>query len=143
VSIDVVVDTNVILRFLLGDHQDMSAAAERVFAPLRLGEAVGCIPEAVWAECVFLLSKTYGVPREVVAEKLDALAGYRGLQDDKMPIVRAALAVFAEHNVAFADALALAHAERYGATLVSFDRKLQKLWSRRSKRPPIGGEAQE
>jgi predicted nucleic acid-binding protein len=50
-----VVDTNVILRYLLADHPEHFARASEFMAGLKSGNQTAYIPESVLAECVFVL----------------------------------------------------------------------------------------
>jgi predicted nucleic acid-binding protein len=125
-----VVDTNVILRFLLNDHPHHAAQAKTILRSIMSGQSRAFVPEAVWAECVFLLTKTYRVPRGAVAAKLIGLLAYRGMEGASIPVVRNALSLYAEHNIAFADALALSHALSLSGPLITFDAKLARLAKR-------------
>jgi predicted nucleic acid-binding protein len=125
-----VVDTNVILRFLLNDHPQYAAQAKSILRSIMSGQSRAFVPEAVWAECVFLLSKTYRVPRGEVAAKLAGLLSYRGMEGASIAVIRKALSLYAEHNIAFADALALGHARSLDGPLITFDAKLARLAKR-------------
>ncbi len=79
------------------------------------------------AECVFVLTKFYKVPKEEAAGKLRELLDDKGFIGDHLPILRAALTTFIAHKIAFADAVILAAARDNGWHLETFDKALAKL----------------
>jgi predicted nucleic acid-binding protein len=117
----VVLDSNVILRHLLADHEELSAKADEILEPIKDGRAHGLVPEAVFAECVFVLEGPHRVTREVIAEWLSRFLGYRGLIGEHLPVLRETLLLYANSNVSFVDVLALVTARRARFELVTFD----------------------
>ena len=126
----VVLDSNVILRHLIGDHPELSARADAVFELIKDGREFGLVPEAVFAECIYVLEGPYSATRAAVAHWLSRLLSYRGLIGDHLPMLRESLSVYANSNVSFVDALTLVTARRNGFELVTFDERLKKLASR-------------
>lgn len=122
-----VVDTNVILRYLLADHETHYRRASEFMAEVRSATQMAYIPESVLAECVYVLLKVYRVPRAEVTEKLADLLGYKGIVAENRELLRKALRHFAENNVDIVDALVFSVAQQRGWKLFSFDRDLKKL----------------
>lgn len=127
-----VVDTNVILRFLLGDHREHSEEARLFFDEVKGGERLAYIGEAIWAECFFLMTKTYGIARSETLEKLEKLSSFRGMVGDHRSMLVRAFALTGKYNVSFVDALAFALAEERGWDLITFDKKLKRVFAARS-----------
>ena len=127
----VVLDSNVILRHLLNDHTELSAKADAVFEPIKDGRRFGLVPEAVFAECIYVLEGPYGAKRDAIAHWLLRFLAYRGLIGDHLLTLRDSLSLYANSNVSFIDALARVTARRNGFELVTFDEDLKKLASRR------------
>ena len=127
-----VVDTNVILRFLLGDHREHSEEARLFFDAVKGGERLAYIGEAIWAECFFLMTKTYGIARSETLEKLEKLSSFRGMVGDHRSMLVRAFALTGKYNVSFVDALAFALAEERGWDLITFDKKLKRVFAARS-----------
>ena len=125
-----VLDANVILRYLLGDHAELTQKAEEIIAPIRSGDCLAFVPEAVIAECVFVLFRQYRVPRGEVRELLANFLSSRGLIGEHLPLMRGALDVFAGSKVSFVDALVYLTAKHNNFDLVTFDEDLKKLASR-------------
>ncbi len=119
-----VIDTNVILRFLLADEPKLFARASALFAEVRTGKRKAYLAESVAAECILVLTKFYRVPKAEAAEKLSELLDYKGFSGETIPIVKAALAIFAADNIAFVDSLILSIARHRGWHVETFDKAL-------------------
>ena len=117
------IDTSVLVRYLTGDHAELSErAAGIVEGPVAL-----VIPPVVLAETGYVLETVYGMPRRPVAETLSALVGRRNLSVHGLPkeLVFEALSLCREsRSVSWADALVWAEARAAGAhRIYTFDRR--------------------
>ena len=122
------VDSNVILRFLTGDPPEMAAQARALFEAVEQDEVTLVLDEIVVAETVWVLQSFYGYPHHDIARVLQELLSHKGLEADDTPGLLAALHLFAEKNVDFADALVAVHMERRGMReIFSFDRHFDRL----------------
>lgn len=121
-----VVDANVIVSLLLGAERKNFARARAFFDAAREGRESAYVPAAVIAECVYVLTRGYGVSRDDTAAKLLMLLDYRGVETESAA-VRRALALFRDRNVDFVDALVAATAAERGWRIFSFDRDLERL----------------
>ena len=122
-----VTDANVILRYLLADHQEFSPQAAAFFEQVRSGESTAFIPEGVLVECVYVLMKFYAVPRPEVAEKLSQVISYRGIVNPNREILLEALASFARDAIDIVDAIVFVTAQHHGWETFSFDKDIRKL----------------
>ena len=122
-----VIDTNIVLRFLLADHPDHFARAKELMDQVQAGKRKAYLAESVLAECLFVLTKFYKVPKEEAARRLDELLDYKGFTGDRLAILRSALAIFIANKIAFVDAVILAIAQHNGWHLETFDKALAKL----------------
>ncbi|MDH7485457.1 MAG: type II toxin-antitoxin system VapC family toxin [Anaerolineae bacterium] len=122
------VDANIILRFLTGDPPDMAAQARALFEAVERGEVRLVIDEIVVAETVWVLHSFYGYPHHDVARVMQELLSHQGLEADDRAGLLAALHLFAEKGVDFADALVAVRMERRGLReIFSFDSHLDRL----------------
>ncbi len=121
-----VVDANVIVSLLLGNERAHFERAKAFFEPVREGSATAYTPAAVFAECVYVLTRVYTITREDVANKLLGLLDYRGVATES-GAVRRALTLYRDQNVDFVDALVAATAHENGWKVFSFDRDLVRL----------------
>jgi predicted nucleic acid-binding protein len=113
------VDTNVIIRYLTGDHPRQSPRARALID----GEAV-FVPVTVMLETEWVLRSTYGYQPAEVAQALRAFAGLPTVTAEDGSLLAAALDL-AEAGMDFADALHLGRSGQCDG-LASFDRKFVK-----------------
>lgn len=121
------VDTNVILRYLLADNEALYSKACEIMEPYQQGEAQGIITEGVLIECVYVLLKVYDIPRPLIAEKLSAVITYPGLYQSVCDQYVQALEIFSERNVDIVDALLFVRSQDENCGIHSFDKDIQKL----------------
>jgi predicted nucleic-acid-binding protein len=127
VKSSVAIDANVILRYLLADHPEHYQKACALMEQVKSGEIGAFIPQGVLVECVYMLLKLYGVPRDEVADKLAAILSYRGVVNDDKAIMLSALRTFGEKNLDVVDAIVHATSvERVWASF-SFDKDVNAL----------------
>lgn len=123
------VDSNVLLRYLLGDHPQQSAAARALVQSIAEGKLGAWTTELVISEMVYVLSgPVVGRERREIAEALADLLEIPGLRLDGREVVRAALETWAAVKVDWADAYHAALVVARGESrLYSFDRDFDKL----------------
>jgi predicted nucleic acid-binding protein len=122
-----ILDTNVILRFITQDHPVHSPAAESL---LRLADAreVELVLEPwVVAEVVFTLESFYELDRQSIAESVLALLSLPGVLTARGMVVRDATKRYRSTTVSFVDALLAATAVAEGLPVASFDRDFKKF----------------
>lgn len=123
-----VIDTNVILRYLLADHEEFYNRARALMEQVRHGNKKILILDSVIAECVYVLLKVYNVPRKEIATKLAGILEYKGVVNSEKENLRKALAIFAEENVDIVDAFVFAFGSlEENREVFSFDKDLKKL----------------
>lgn len=115
-------DTNVVLRYLLRDHEQLHQQANAVFEKIRIGKKRAIILESVLTECVYVLTKFYEVPREETAEKLKKILLYKGIKNKDKDVLMDALDLYSEKELDVVDCLLIKHSERPGFESFSFDR---------------------
>lgn len=120
-------DTNIIIRYLVGDDPAMYAKAKDFFDKVKNGGARAVVLESVIAECVYVLTKIYKVPRERAAGSLMDIMHYRGIaNDDRQELIRA-LSLFSERGLDIVDCILCAKAAYGGEHLLTFDEELNRL----------------
>jgi len=117
------VDTNVLVRLVIGDDPEQVRVAER-FAASGAWASHLALAEAAW-----VLDSVYGRTAEQVATALDTLLNHKDLTLQDPDVVAAALQQFREHPaLGFSDCLVLEIARKAGhLPLGTFDRNLAKL----------------
>lgn len=117
------VDTNVLVRLLVRDDGEQTAAAERFI------QTGAVIPHIALVETVWVLDSYYERGRADIARVIDALLDHETLVIQDADVVREALDTFrANKAVDFADCLILAVTRRSGhSPLGTFDIKFAKI----------------
>jgi len=119
------IDTNIIIRFLVGDHEEHLEIATKIFEEIENGEIEVEILECVIMEALFVLIKFYKLPKAEVVEDLKKLIALRGVVGDKVLLIET-LNIFEEKNVDFVDALICAKNRLQGYGKLSFDKDVNK-----------------
>jgi len=124
-----VVDTNVVVRYLVNDEPAQAARARRLFAQHDV-----FVPLTVMLESEWVLRGVFGLPAADVVRGLRALAGLARVTLQNPSAVAAALD-WAERGLDFAAALHLAAAQQH-AGFVTFDKALVRM-ARRLDTPTV------
>jgi predicted nucleic acid-binding protein len=122
------VDSNVILRFLIGDPPEMAEESARLFRAVEDRTVTLIVDDVVVAEVVWVLSSYYRhTPRDIAA----VLRGFLlqdGIEVQERDTLLLALTLYETKNVDFADALLAARMQERGIRAVfSFDRHFDRL----------------
>ncbi|PDS80698.1 type II toxin-antitoxin system VapC family toxin [Rhizobium sp. L43] len=115
----IAIDTNLVVRYLTGDHPEQSVRARELIDEQAIFVAVTVVLEAEW-----VLRSVYGYSSSEVARALRAFGGLSTVTIEDSAIVALAFDL-AENGMDFADALHLAKAAHCEA-FVTFDRKFLK-----------------
>lgn len=129
-----VVDTNVIVRFLIRDDEPLYQRAAVIMAAIREGHRTALIPDIVIAECVYVLQRFYKVPRSEIAVHLRSVLSYPGVATENRIVVFDALDHYNNHNVSFVDAMCASVAAHRGFDLITFDKQLARLVGQKNPR---------
>ena len=120
------VDTNLIVRYLVQDHEKHAKAAGRLFDACDRGDVVIVVLPAVLAECVFVLESFYEHPRGDIASALGRLISSPGVEIDAA-IHLDALDRYRKTKVHFVDCLIAATAATENMPVASFDQDFRKF----------------
>jgi predicted nucleic acid-binding protein len=120
-------DTNVLLRFLLDDHAELSQGAAGLFQQAADGKCVLILTDLGVAEAVWVLTSYYKLERQTVAESLAKMIVKAGIQCPTLESVLDALARFKASNYNFFDCYLAAQASALGVAVASFDKDLKEF----------------
>ena len=120
------VDTNLIVRYLVQDHEKHAKAAGKLFDACDRGDVVIVVLPAVLAECVFVLESFYEHPRGDIASALGRLISSPGVEIDAA-INLDALDRYRKTKVHFVDCLIAATAATESMPVASFDQDFRKF----------------
>ena len=118
------VDTNILLRWLLGDHKELSPKAEEIINTAKPGSLI--ITDIVVAEIVYVLRST-GRDRAQIAEALLLIGRTKALKYENNDLVMGIVEIMSQVSLDFADYYLLTRASRENTELATFDNKVLKL----------------
>jgi predicted nucleic-acid-binding protein len=120
-------DTNVIVRYLVQDHERQARAAGKLFEACDRGEIVLVILPEVLAECVFVLESFYEPARADITSALRTLISSPGVEIEGSSVRLDALDRYRRTTVHFADCLIAATAAATDTPIASFDLDFRKF----------------
>ncbi len=131
-------DTNVILRFLIGDDEPKAARATALMERVERGEEWIELADEVVTETVWTLESFYKVPRAETAQKLAGLVSLPGIRVASRDVVLQALHLYASSGADFVDCLLAARSRERGFPVYAFDetdfKRLNVSWEGLGKR---------
>jgi predicted nucleic-acid-binding protein len=121
------IDTNVLLRFLLNDHQDLSPKAKLIFLKAQEGKIEIYLDEIVVAEAVWTLSSYYQIKKEKIIETLEKLISQNWIINPRKKLILEALLLYKSKNIHYIDAWIFVVNKNIKTKLFTFDKNLAKL----------------
>lgn len=121
----VFVDTNVLLRWLLGDHQELSAKAEELVQRAKPGSLI--VTDIIVAEIVYVLRST-GRDRQQTGEALLLIGRTPVFKYENDELMTEIIDLLIGTSLDFADCYLLARAKREKVSLETFDEALHKKY---------------
>ena len=120
------IDTNVILRYLLGDHKAFSPKAKAFMELVSQGTKKAGIPSVVIVECVYVMEKFYKIPGNEIVDTLSKILNFSGIVNPDKSEILEALLKYANTNTDIVDCM-LAAQSSPEKVIVSFDKDFVKL----------------
>lgn len=119
----VFLDTNVVMRYFLDDHVELSENARQI---------IDCdtdlfLCEGVCAEIVYVLSKVYLVEREIIKQTMGEFIDKENIHVSNKKLVSNSLELFASQSLDYMDCLLCAYNHIENIKIVTFDNKLKNL----------------
>ena len=121
------VDTNLIVRYLVQDHEKHAKAAGKLFDACDRGDVAIVVLPVVLAECVFVLESFYEHSRGDIASALARLISSPGVEIGDAVIHLDALDRYRKTKVHFVDCLIAATAMAEDTPVVTFDQDFRKF----------------
>lgn len=116
------VDANVVLRYLLDDHAELSPRAAEILEQQQV-----TLPIEAVCEVVYVLQKVYEVDRDTISRQLARLVTEQWVQMEKPGVFLRALECFRRRGLDFVDCLFWGYHVEEQQPIVTFDEKLHKL----------------
>jgi predicted nucleic-acid-binding protein len=122
-----IIDTNLIVRYLVQDNERQAKVAGKLFSACDRGDVVIVALPAVLAECVFVLESFYKHSRGDIASALSRLISSPGVEIDAAATHLDALDRYRKTKVHFVDCLIAATAAAENMPVASFDQDFRKF----------------
>lgn len=116
----VMFDANVILRYLLNDHEEMASEAEKVIKSHTV-----LVTIEVVAEVIYVLKRVYAIDRGEIKESI--LGFLAEVQVEEREVLVLGIETYAEQNLDFVDCILYAYKCVKKHDILTFDKKLKKL----------------
>lgn len=121
------VDTNLIVRYLVQDHEKHARAAGQLFDACDQGDLEIVVLPVVLAECVFVLESFYRHPRADIASALGRLISSPGVEISEVTVHLDALNRYKASKSHFVDCLLAATAVAKDVPVATFDQDFRKF----------------
>ncbi len=121
----IIIDANVVLRYLLLDHPEFSGKASKI-----IEENLVFIPFEVVAEIVYVLEKVYKVGRKEISISVSQLMKSNNITTNDIDILEKAFEVYSNINIDIVDSILCGYSIVRGDEVITFDRKINKFLSR-------------
>ena len=121
------IDTNLIVRYLVQDHDKHARAAGRLFDACDRGDVVIVVLSVVLAECVFVLESFYRHPRTDIASALGRLISSPGVEISEATVHLNALNRYKGTKAHFVDCVIAATALAKNVPVSTFDQDFRKF----------------
>ena len=120
------IDTNVILRYLLGDHKTFSPKAKTFMEQVSQGIKKAEIPSVVMVECFYVMEKFYKIPKNEIVDTLSKILNFTGIINQDKSEILEALLKYRNSNADIVGCI-LAAVSSPEKVIISFDKDFNKL----------------
>jgi predicted nucleic acid-binding protein len=120
------IDANIIIRFLVGDHKKHLKKSIEIFEEIEKGNLQVEILESVLMEVFFVMTKFYKLPTDEVINDLKRILSLQGVVNSDKIIFHEALSLIENKNIDFVDALICAKHKLQDYGKLSFDSDVNK-----------------
>ncbi len=129
-------DTNILLRHLLQDHAEQSPRATALLARVEGSDLRVRTADTVIFETVFVLQRTYSVPRREIRDKLLPLIDLPAIELPGKRRMHKVFDLYVDLNISFADAYHAVLMEHLGLDeIITYDRGFDRVQGIRRTEP--------
>ncbi|HHT9122533.1 MAG TPA: PIN domain-containing protein [Candidatus Wunengus sp. YC63] len=120
----VVIDTNLLVRYLINDDQKKAEAVDNLLDRAAKGEVRIIVPSVVIAKLVWVLESFYQLKVDAILELAEAIINTSGLDVTDKSTIISALRLYKSKNIDFIDAWIIEFAKERGVkTIYTFDKR--------------------
>lgn len=125
----ILVDTNIILRYLLEDNEELSKKAIEIIDNNKI-----FIPTEVIVEVSYVLKKVYNVEKDKIYEVIQLLIDMENVNFQNKETIELAFETYSKQNLDIVDCMLFAYAKNEKYDVETFDKKLNNLIVKATKR---------
>ena len=122
----ILLDTNIVIRFLTRDNEEYYHKSVEIFRDIESGKTEALLMDFIFAEIVYVLKRIYKYSKNDIASVLKKLLLYKNLYTENKLITFEALEIYADKNIDFADAMLCAKQKLEGFEIISFDKDIER-----------------
>ncbi len=124
----ILLDTNVILRFILQDHPIYALKSEKIFKKIDNGEIKVYISWIVIFETVFVMQNTHKLSKDEIQGKLIPILNLENVKIEQENLIKSTFDYFIKKNISLADAYHVALMNKRKINQIySFDKDFDKF----------------
>lgn len=116
----VMLDTNMILRYMLNDDEEMAEEAERI-----INEEFALVTIEVVAESIYVMKSVYNMDKQDICRSINILLDLGS--SNEMLVLREGIDAYSKYNLDFIDCILHGYHRIKGYDIASFDKRLNKL----------------
>ena len=121
-------DTNILVRYLAGDDEQKAQKALDLLIRIEKGEEKGITSPLVIFEVVYLLQRSYKVPKQRIREVMLPIISLRNLYLPDKNLCHQAFDIYVDKNIPFADAYYVVYMLREGiSSIYSWDKDFDRI----------------
>lgn len=125
---NIFIDTNIFIRFLIGDNEKMAEETRKLLELIEKGKLRGETDIVVIAEIVWTLNSFFKVKKEEVVESINLLLNLKNLTIKNKEIIERAINIYSKTNIDFIDAFCAATSLKAKIDYVcSYDKDYDKI----------------
>ena len=121
-----IIDTNLIIRYLINDQPTHYKKARDFFDLVKLGKIKAILEQTVFTETILVLNNIYERPRDKISQTLSSLLSYKGIYNYEKEVLLDSLSIYSATNLHIVDCIILAKTKLQEIAIQSFDQELLK-----------------
>lgn len=123
----ILIDANIVIRFLLDDHPELSRKAKTIFKEAETGKIKLFFDEVIVAEIVWTLSSFYKIKKIDIVDRLEKLLSQDWAENPKKKLILITLDLYRSSNLDYIDCWLFVISKSLKLKLETFDKKLRKM----------------
>ena len=124
----ILLDTNIILRFILDNDPALSPKAKAIFENISRKNIKVFVSLLTISEVIFTLERSYKLPKKALVDKLLAIISQPNIIVEKQDLLKGIFSYYLNQNLSFVDSYHVTIMDKKGINQIhSFDRDFDKF----------------